>query len=166
MAERGLKPTPTAILKLRGTYRADRRPDNEPTPEPGIPDPPDLLAGEALIEWDRTTCELNKIGILSHLDLAAVSAYCQAWVRWLAAEKNLAKTGPVVKASSGYPILNPSLTISNKALQQVRRLACELGLTPSARTRISLDLKAGEPTALDKLLARTGTRPSDRPTGD
>ena len=166
MAKRGPKPTPTAILKLRGTYRADRRPENEPTPEPGIPDPPDLLVDEALIEWDRITSELNKVGILSHLDLAVVSAYCQAWARWLDAEKNLSKTGPVVKAPSGYPILNPWLTIANKALQQVQRLACELGLTPSARTRINLDLKADEPTAFDKWLARSGTRRSAPPPGD
>ena len=136
------------MLKLRGTYRADRRRKNEPTPEPGIPDPPELLAGAALIEWDRITPELNKIGILSHLDLAVVSAYCQAWARWLDAEKNLSKAGPVVKAPSGYPILNPWLSVSNKALQQVQRLACELGLTPSARTRIDIDLKAGEVTTV------------------
>ena len=133
--------------------RPDRRRKNEPTPEPGIPSPPDLLAGEALKEWNRVTGELHKVGILSHLDLAVLSTYCQAWARWLDSEKNLAGTGPVVKAPSGYPMLNPWLTISNKALQQVQRLAGELGLTPSARTRIDVDPSAGKPDGLEEFLA-------------
>jgi len=108
-------------------------------PEPKIPKPPALLKGEALREWKRITPQLAAVGILTRLDLAVLAAYCQAWARWLDAESNLIKTGPVVKALSGYPMLNPWLCIANKAMQQIQRLAAELGLTPSARTRIEVD---------------------------
>ena len=152
MGKRGPKPTPTRILKMRGTFRRDRRPKVELTPEPAVPDPPEWLAGDALVEWQRITPELARLGILTKLDLAALAGYCQAWGQWVAAQAKLAAIGPVVKAPSGYPILNPWLTISNKALQQVQRLAAELGLTPSARTRIEVNPAAGRPDTLEVVI--------------
>lgn len=124
-------------------------------PEPKIPKPPDILTGQALAEWKRITVELEKLGILTNLDLAALAAYCQAWARWLDAESKLAKTGPVVKAPSGYPMLNPWLSIANKAIQQVQRLAGEFGLTPSARTRIDVNAAGGLSKRDKRLTSKT-----------
>jgi len=43
----------------------------------------------------------------------------------------------VVRSPSGYPMPNPYIGISNKALGNCLKLWVELGLTPSARARVS-----------------------------
>jgi P27 family predicted phage terminase small subunit len=57
------------------------------------------------------------------------------------------KLGMIVKAPSGYPIVNPYLGISNKALDKCLKLWTELGLTPSSRVRVKTteDASARDP---------------------
>ena len=45
--------------------------------------------------------------------------------------------GLLIKAPSGYPIVNPYLSIANKAMLQIRAFLTEFGMTPSSRSRIS-----------------------------
>ena len=56
---------PTAILKLHGTDRGDRRYSGEPDPEVSIPDRPKFLKGEAKKEWDRIAPKLEKKTVLN-----------------------------------------------------------------------------------------------------
>jgi P27 family predicted phage terminase small subunit len=46
------------------------------------------------------------------------------------------KTGAVVKAPSGYPILNPHLAVANQAYTRMKAMLVEFGMTPSSRTRL------------------------------
>ena len=142
---RGRKAKPTHLRALDGG--ADKRTPaaaSEATtgnddPIVRIPKPPALLKGEALAEYKRITAELAKIGLITEIYRGPISAYCQVWARWVDAEKHLkgkAKgDGMIVKTPNGYPIQSPWLAIANKALEQMRALATEFGMTPASLAR-------------------------------
>ena len=88
MAIRGRKPTPTAIKMLEGN--PGKRPMNgsEPKPLKKAPSCPKWLETEAKREWRRLAKQMESIGILTDVDMAAFAGYCQAYARWKeAAEK-------------------------------------------------------------------------------
>jgi P27 family predicted phage terminase small subunit len=81
--------------------------------------------------------KLRAFGLVTVIDKAALAAYCQAWGRWVEAEQQLRKYGPVIKSPSGFPIQSPYLTIANKAMEQMTRMLVEFGMTPSSRSRVA-----------------------------
>jgi P27 family predicted phage terminase small subunit len=117
-----------------------KRPINkdEPKPPTTIPDPPEEVTGAALDEWHRITPLLAAMGLLSRLDRAALVGYCIAWGRWMEAEAELEKYGAVVKSPNGFPVQSPFLAIANRAMKQVKEFLVEFGMSPSARTRVSV----------------------------
>ena len=135
---KGAKPKAT-VLKLV-TGNPGRRPLNkqEAKPEVAIPEPPELLERDeqALAEWHRVTPLLADVGLITNLDRAVVAGYCMAWSRWLECERQLKVTGLIVKSPNGYPMYSPYLAASNKALDQVRQMSEQLGLSGSSRSRI------------------------------
>lgn len=157
---RGRKPTPTALKRLAGNPGKRRLPKDEPTPRKAVPRPPAHLSKEAKTEWQRVIKELETLGLVTLLDRAALAAYCQAYGRWVRAEKALAEKGEIVKSPSGYPIQNPFLAIANKAWDQMMRVLPEFGMTPSARTRVKAEKDEQPQDPLIALLARRGASPN------
>ncbi len=134
---RGRKPVPTAMKLLRGN--PGKRPLNqrEPKPPVTIPRCPQHLDAEARREWRRVSRELYDMGVLSLVDRPALAIYCQAWSRWVRAEKLMHKSGEVLKAKgSGALYQNPYLAVANKAMEQMARFLAEFGMTPVSRTRV------------------------------
>jgi P27 family predicted phage terminase small subunit len=83
------------------------------------------------------------MGILAKIDRDALTAYCQIYARWKAAEQFLEKHGEV------YPIRDehgnvrcmqqlPQVAIARNLLQVLQRYQQEFGMTPSARTRVQV----------------------------
>lgn len=107
-----------------------------PQPETKIPPCPEGLSDTARDEWHRITKLLKKLGLVTELDRVALAMYCQAWATWVEAQAEIAKTGKVVKSPSGYPILNPWLSVANAAYKQMQTLLSEFGFSPAARSRI------------------------------
>jgi P27 family predicted phage terminase small subunit len=132
------KPKPTALKALHGTLRKDRMVVNEPQPT-GTATCPRHLNAVAKTEWRRISKELRACGLLTAVDRAALSCYCTAWSHLVEAEEKLATTGLVVISPTGYPIQNPYLGIANRAAELVHKFASEFGLTPSSRSRISIN---------------------------
>jgi P27 family predicted phage terminase small subunit len=137
----GRRPKPTKLKLLQGTQRSDRVNRQEPDPKSEIPSCPKHIQGESRREWKRITKELGALGLLTKVDRAAIAAYCDAYGRWTEALGKLHEKGLLVKAPSGYPILNPYLSIINSALDQMRKFLTEFGMTPSSRTRINVAQK-------------------------
>ena len=115
---------------------------------------PTHLSKAAKKEWKRIAPELEKLGLLSHIDMAALAAYCQAYGRWVEAEKKLKEIGhPLYKSKNGTVTTSPWLWVANKALDQILKFASEFGMTPSARTRIHVEKpKEDEEVKLDRFL--------------
>jgi len=137
---RGRKPKPTAQKRLDGN--PGRRPLN--ADEPPLPlttdiTPPLELVGNdvAIAEWARLLPMLQQARVITDGDRGSLLALCQQWARYLEANNKIALAGMVVRAPSGYPMPNPYIAISNKALGNCIKLWVELGLTPSARTRVA-----------------------------
>ena len=54
---------------------------NEPQPSRSQPTCPAHLSPTAKAEWKRPAQSLNKIGLLTQVDSAALAAYCQSYGR-------------------------------------------------------------------------------------
>jgi P27 family predicted phage terminase small subunit len=133
---RGRKPTPTELKLRRGN--PSRRPVNlhepkHPTIDPAVPD--ELMHPKARAEWERIISTLST-GHITTPDRAVLIAYCMKWAQWQTYEAELAADKPIILAPSGYPVPNPLVGMANQAYQLMFRAAVELGLTPSARTRV------------------------------
>jgi P27 family predicted phage terminase small subunit len=119
-------------------------PKSEAKPELEHVSPPPELSDDAKVEWGRVSGALFRCGLLSAIDRAALSAYCQAYGRWMLAERAIARmaasdpvtNGLMVKTKNGNIIQNPLVGVANKAMNDMVRIAAEFGMTPSARSRI------------------------------
>ena len=129
---RGRKPRPA---KRNGKGSVPAAPD-------ALPRCPGHLNAVARKEWRRLAKPLYDMGVLSTTDRAAFAAYCQAWARWVEAEEQLKKTPALLKTPSGYVQQSPWLAVANKQLEIMGRYMAELGLTPSARARLPIDMPA------------------------
>lgn len=134
----GRKPKPTYLKLLEGNPSHRPLTKNEPKPQPGRPPCPRWLNLEAKREWRRIVPELEALGLLTIVDRAALAGYCQAYARWRQAEEAIEKYGMIGKTESGYVQQLPYVSIAQKSLQLMKNLAAEFGLTPSARSRLSL----------------------------
>lgn len=140
----GPKPKPTHLKLIQGN--PGRRPLNNAEPKPirQQPQPPAELNDDAKIEWARVSEELYRLGLLTGIDRAALSAYCQAYGRWITAERSLAEMairdpqmrGLLIKTKSNNVIQNPLVGVANRAMSDMMHYAVEFGMTPSARSRI------------------------------
>lgn len=137
----GRKPLPSNLKVLKGTARKGRENPDEPKPNPGIPQPPAHLGRYALMEWGRIVPELQLMGLITNVDMAALAAYCQCFDRWVRAESDIDKNGMMVETTNGNIIQSPSVGIANTALTLMHRYLTEFGMTPSSRSRISAPKK-------------------------
>jgi P27 family predicted phage terminase small subunit len=139
VAQRGRKPKPTAVKQLEGNPGKRKLNRDEPKPEKKAPKCPSWLDKEAKKEWRRTARQLEQLGILTEVDMAAFAGYCQAYARWKEAEEFITKHGTIVKTPSGYWQQVPQVSIAQTYLKIMNRFCEQFGLTPSARSRISAD---------------------------
>ncbi len=143
MAQSGRKPKPTALKVLEGN--PGKRPLNtkEPKPKSNAPKCPTWLEGEAKKEWRRMSKQLELMGLLTEVDMAAFAGYCQAYARWKEAEEFISKHGTIVKTPSGYWQQVPQVSIASNYLKLMGKFCEQFGLTPSARSRLVAD-KSGD----------------------
>ena len=118
---RGPKPRPRTDPKLR---------------EGGLPRCPAHLDTVARKEWRRLARPLFEAGILTVADRAAFAAYCQSYALWAEATQKLRETPKLIRAPSGYVQQSPWYSIANKQLELMGRYMSELGITPTARSRL------------------------------
>ncbi len=128
---RGRKPRPMELMVINGGKPGRRGEGAE-----SLPTCPAHLNPSAKAEWKRLASELQRLRILSQLDRAALAAYCQAYGRWVEAERQLKETPTLIRLPSGYIQPSPWLGIANKQLELMHRYMGELGLSPVSRSRV------------------------------
>jgi P27 family predicted phage terminase small subunit len=141
---RGRKPLPSNVVRLRGNPGKRRLNDAEPRPVSKAPECPACLGDEARKEWQRLSKELAELGLLTGLDRGMLAAYCQAHALWVEAVASIGRYGTMIKSPNGYPMQSPYVAVANKQVDIMVRIAAELGMTPSSRTRIRVGPKAPE----------------------
>lgn len=147
MGKRGPQPTPSRILRLRGSFRAGQR-DGEPQPPSDEPQPPRGLKGEARREWDRTTAALRGMGLLSIADAGLLYALCERWEAYtqaVALEQGLPE-------DADWHARKTAATIVNSALEKYHRLAVEFGLSPAARSRVRVPGKEEPKRGIERFI--------------
>jgi len=137
---RGRKPKPTEKKKLEGNPGKRKVNDKEPKPNVVIPPPPDHLDGPALEEWHRITAELKTLRIITAIDRAVLVAYCQAWGDYVKACGEVEKEGEVLFSDKGNAYQNPWMGIKTSAMDRMLRISSEFGMTPSARSRLKVEM--------------------------
>lgn len=167
MGARGPKPQSNVIKFLRGNP-GKRTLDlsDGVQPEVAVPDIPRHLSKEARKEWRRITVELEEVGLISRMDRAALSIYCQTWGRLVLAEQALearrkqaeeagldeADAVFIQRTPTGFMRESALLRIVGKLQQDCDRYLASFGMSPSSRSRVkpsdnrqgSLDLEAGK----------------------
>lgn len=148
---RGRKPKPSKVKKLAGNP-GKRKLKAAPAPVSVVPDCPGELNEDGREEWDRITRELLPLGLITRIDRAALALYCAAWSTWCEATNEIRKNGLCVKSPNGYLIQNPYLAIANAAAKEMRGLLSELGLSPAARERLTIEKPGESQSEFDKFL--------------
>ena len=153
----GRKPLPTQLKLVKGTARPHRLNTAEPQPVVAVPDPPEHLDAEDCAVFATMAQMLARHGVMTELDAAALGRYVVIRRRWLEAEAEVKRRGPVVKTSNDNIIQNPFLAVANKCLAQMGQIESEFGLTPSSRTRIRMAAPAETRDPFEDFLNRGST---------
>lgn len=99
MATRGRKPTPTHLKLVRGN--PGKRALNKGEPQPPAGDtlmPPPFLNDDAKVEWGRVLGDLQRCGLVTTIDRAALAGYCQAYGTWAECDRALRAAAEVDRA--------------------------------------------------------------------
>lgn len=142
------KPKPAGLKLLEGRHPgADSggRPVKQPPAFVRLaPEAPEFLSPEARAEWDRVLPELQRLEIIKTLDRAALSAYCEAWARFVGAQMAIRIDGLFCEGSMGQPVKNPAVAVAEAASKELRAWCAEFGFTPSAENNLNVGTRAGD----------------------
>jgi P27 family predicted phage terminase small subunit len=93
------------------------------------------------------------MGTLKAVDQNILAAYCQAYGRYVDAEKVLKEKGPLYRTKSDNVITSPMLWVSNKAVEQMLKLGAELGIGAATRSRVSVEKAESGEDVLERILS-------------
>lgn len=139
MARKGPRPTPTSVLKVRGSWLVRNR-KGEPVAD-GIPDTPAWLDGVALEAWQQLVEKLHRMGLLGDIDGHALALYCEAYQEFCFAREYIKEHGMISVSEKGGEYQNPMVGIKNKAAERMNRLGSQFGWSPSARVGLKPEPK-------------------------
>ena len=157
MTRPGRKSKPTRLKLLRGNPGKRAINKNEPKPELAHNIKCPAWFGKiAKAEWNRITPELQRLKLLTIIDLKGLEAYCLTYQEYVESERVLAKEGRVYEtvAKNGEQAFRarPEVMISQKARQLLKGFLAEFGMTPSSRSGVSIVDNSGKNDAVEKLL--------------
>jgi P27 family predicted phage terminase small subunit len=93
------------------------------------------LSREAKAEWRRLEQALPP-GLLTLADRQVMSLAVESWSRWKEATQLVTALGVLVPGYRGSLVKNPALQAARDSEQTMLRCFAELGLSPSARSRL------------------------------
>lgn len=132
----GRKPMPTSMKVLRGETRPSRLNRDEPRPAPRRPSCPSYMSASAKRAWRVICRELGAMGGLHAADAALVEVLANALAGYRGATTLVNQTGQLVKGRDGNIVRHPLLIVIKQHSDTIIRVSSELGLSPSARTRL------------------------------
>jgi P27 family predicted phage terminase small subunit len=125
------------------TRRGPKTKDRPTPPRKALPKAPKSLTADERKHWNQLADAINASGLGSSLDAEALSYLIAIWSRWRKAEAELAKSealggGVVITAPNKYRQLNPWYLVATEALKQLKSYLGEFGLTPKARSKLTM----------------------------
>lgn len=144
----GRKRKPAEIHLLEGT-RANYKDDDAPKFDSDYPARPPHLKDVARQEWDRLKGILEPLGMVTKADRAMLVALVEAWAIYREMDRLIKVHGVTytTKTKSGDDMVRPrpEVAMRDQALKNIKSFSTEFGLTPSARTRVSIPNKPKQP---------------------
>lgn len=148
MGQRGPKPIPTKVLKLRKSRYVKQR-AGEPQPPSELPPCPAWLDPLSKSLYRTLAKQLVEAGILTRLDRQALARYCVLSIRWRTMEQFIQQHGEVCEVYSApdedgrcYLLkidLYPQVRLASTLATELLRIENHFGLTPSARTALRVE---------------------------
>lgn len=145
MGARGPKPIPTQLKLARGTFRSGRAPASE-APALGKPTCPSWVKdADAKKEFRRLARVLGEMGLVGSADSNLLTRYCIDWVRWRRVTQTLLTNGAAEYAT--YKDADGKVksvqvsalhSVARSLSDELSRAEQQLGMTPSARSRIEV----------------------------
>lgn len=128
---RGARPELKVIEGGQDQHAESETVSDLPVPPAGVPE-------EMHAEWYAVLADLKERRLLNDSMLGVVRSYVMA--QWTAAqaERSIAEQGVFVAGAGGAMKPNPATGLLRSSRDMISRLAGELGLTPTARSRKSL----------------------------
>lgn len=151
----GRRPKPTAIKKLEGNRGHRPLSKTEPLPDKTPPTCPSWLSYQAKAEWKRVVPELERLGLITIVDRAALTGYCEAYARYVKAAKAIQDSFTYDYIDQSFKTKRarkPEVDICRDSLNQVKAFCIEFGLTPSSRGRMSVPGQVPDQDPLDIML--------------
>ena len=145
---KGRKPQATAIKLAKGAFEKhpERRNHNEPTPQLGEPTIPEIVEQDpaAKARWLWVCEQLRSMNLLHVTDQGLIAGYCLDYSMMLSLWDSI-KGGRVSDMTErGGITTKPEANQFHKFADRILKREAELGLTPSARTRLRAPQKDEE----------------------
>jgi len=90
------------------------------------------------MEWRYIVPKLEKLGLLTFIDKAALVSYVTAFADLQCSEREIAKHGFVQLTKDGYEQNRPIVAIRNQARATIKQFLAEFGLSPASRDRLNV----------------------------
>jgi len=137
----GRPPLPTKVKLLRGTLRQHRRNLAEPMPSPGAPPRPSTLPVLARPTWRWLARLLTSMRIITKADGPALLLAACRLTDYLDLRRDVDANGVTytTTTASGSTMYRqrPEVALMTAAWRDAMAALVQLGLTPSARSRVS-----------------------------
>jgi P27 family predicted phage terminase small subunit len=165
---RGAKPKPTELKKLTGTWQRCRAPAGPEPLAPGpIQGPPAHFSARQREIWEETLANAPR-QLWRKADVGMLEGYVVGRSLLETANIEQAKIDAanqrplMVLGDRGTLIPSPYLRVIRLAAEMIARFGAELGMSPSARSTLSVDETPSEPdqdwTSFDALLEKAANR--------
>lgn len=138
---RGAKPKPEAIKVATNSYHQN---PSSVQVDGDLYSAPSWMTQEQREQW-HYAIDNSPDGLLKCLDREILTTWVVAVCLHREATMNVAKSGMIILSpDKGIPMQSPYMAIINKQAVIIARTAAEMGFTPSARSRISINPIGGK----------------------
>ncbi|HUF53804.1 MAG TPA: phage terminase small subunit P27 family [Dehalococcoidia bacterium] len=147
-------PKPAHVKAVAGN--PGKRPITEP-PEPAEGDVscPAWLSAKARNEWERIAPELQRLGLLTVLDVSSFALYCQSFAAWSACQEIISEKGTTYLTPKGSLRLRPEVELAKTYWNAAKAIGAEFGLSPGSRARLHIETpKVKEDNEFERWLRR------------
>lgn len=137
MGKRGPARTPTNLLKVRGSWLAERREDAADI-APQLPPCPSWVRPEAAKHWDEIGGMLYGMGLMGAPYTLALALLVEALADYIRRAEQCETTPEVTETEKGsFP--HPIFGMKDKAWDRVLKAAQQFGLTPATISQVTAD---------------------------
>jgi P27 family predicted phage terminase small subunit len=149
----GRRPKPTVLKLVEGNPGKRKINKAEPKPKREIPSCPAYLSDVGKVAWGRLSVLLDRMGVLTEADGAALERLCDCYADILECRELIARDGrtyssvttrttseegeeTTVQEVKSLLKANPAVAMLRAADAQFKSYLVEFGLTPAARSKV------------------------------